>query len=413
MNPRKISVKKYNFKNSENNNEEKSISKYIFQIKNKNNNYNAFNDDKKIKFIFLKNNETPKKYQQGEDDYTPEIYNNPISKFKYFSQESENDFKYNTISNFDSLDLKNKYFLVFNQLKKNKSYNDKNNMNNMELFSDLNLSFGTERNNIKNNIFLKQKRKVIDKNKKYFDKIINIFNAKHKKIKIKYYKNNKSKLKYSNKNNKNKINYYNNNNNYNYIKNNPNSKFSKKIHCHGLRKNYSSLIDSHIKVESQNYFKEYNKRKIINPQQNTDINNKIPSTEKKENFRNIEYKNENSFKSNKNKDSIKSTNKNLFNINASPNQSTSSKSHQIKNEDEFDRSKKIKIENIYIGLNKKNITDTSYTNNINQTTTNNDIYNPNSKILFRYSNRKSKSIIADNSIKKNNNTSIKIYYKKR
>ena len=97
MNPKRISVKKYNFKNTENNKEEKSISKFIFQKKIKNDIYNTVNDYKQIKFNFLKNNETPKEYHQEEDDYTCEIYNEPVYKFKYFQQEPEDDFKYNTI----------------------------------------------------------------------------------------------------------------------------------------------------------------------------------------------------------------------------------------------------------------------------------------------------------------------------
>ena len=215
MNPKRISVKKYNFKNTENNKEEKSISKFIFQKKIKNDIYNTVNDYKQIKFNFLKNNETPKEYHQEEDDYTCEIYNEPVYKFKYFQQEPEDDFKYNTISNFDSLEIKNKFLLIFNQSQKDKYNNEKNDME--TAFSYLNLSFEVDRKNMKNNIFMKTKRKVFDKNLNFFDKIINVFDRNHKKMKIKYYnynnKSNKSKLKFLNKN-KSTINYYNSNKNY-------------------------------------------------------------------------------------------------------------------------------------------------------------------------------------------------------
>ena len=400
MNPRRISVRKYNFKNTENNNEEKPTSKCFFQTKNKNNIYNIYNDDKHIKFILLKNNETPKEYNQQEDDYDSQIYDEPISKYKYFYQESEYDFRFNTISNFGSFELKNKYLLIFNRPRKDKNSNNKSNINDVALFYDLNLSFEANRKNLKNNIFMKTKRKIIDKNLNFFDRIINVFDKNHKKMRIKYYKNKKTKLKYLNKS-KIKTIYY--NSNINYIKIQKNSKFSKKNKNRGLRKNYSSLMDSHLKVDSQNFNENIEKLNKI-PHQIHEINNKISTTDKKDIFHKIEYKNKNTFKKNKNINSITSVAKNLFNTNPSPNQSTSSKSNQIKYEDEFDRNKKIKNENIYIGLNKKNIIDKSKNSNDINTSNNNQ----NSKILFRYSNRKSNSIIADNSINNNKNNGISI-----
>ena len=164
-------------------------------------------------------------------------------------------------------------------------------------------------------------------------------------------------------------------------------------------------MDSHLNANSQN-FKEVNEKKIIIPHRIHEINNKLSTTEKKENFHKIEYNNQNSFKNNKNTSNIKSVTKNLFNVNLSPNQSTCSKSNQIKYEDEFEEKKKIKNTNIYIGLSRKNILDTNKNekdNNINNN-------NQNEKILFRYSNRKSNSINADTSINinnyKNSDTSI-------
>ena len=401
MNPKRISVKKYNFKNNENNKEEKSISRYIFQKKNKINIYNKVNDNKQIKFNFLKNNEIQKEYHQEEDDYISEIYNKPVYKFKYFQHEAEDDFKYNTISYFNSLEIKNKYLLIFNQSKKDKYITEKDDME--TAFSHLNLSFEVDWKNMKNNIFKKTKRKVVDKNLNFFDKIINVFAKNHKKMKIKHYnynnKSNKSKLKFLNKN-KNRINYYNSNNNY--IKIQKNSKFSKKNKSRSLRKNYSRM-DSDLNVYSQN-FNEANEKQIIIPHPIHEINNKLSTTEKKI-FHKIEYKNQNSFKNNKNANSIKSVTKNLFNANPSPNQSTSSKSNQIKYEDEIEENKKIKNTNIYIGLNKRNILNT----NKNETDKNSNNNNQNGKIFFKYSNRKSNSINTDTSINinnKNNDTSI-------
>ena len=386
-------INNHNIKNNKYNKEETNISNYIF-TKINNNNDTIFKHDKEIKLIHLKNNEIKNEFQLAEDDYNNEIYNNPNFTYKLFTQESNYnyDLKYNTISTVDSFQLKLKYTFLINKHKKFIQFKDDQKMNSIEFNSNLNLSFEPEIKHNRNFIFFNKNRKLNEKNKRFFNKIIRIFDKNHKKILLKNKKKNKSKYKKKN--------------NY-YSKNKNNSKYSKKSRNKVLKKNYSS-INWHIKVDSQKIKESLEKKNGIH-QKNS--NNKSIYTDRKSDTKKSEENNQLSGKNNFN--NIKSLSKNLFNIDPSPNQSTSSKSNKInKIEDEYYQSKRMRNANIYIGLNKKNISEkkndetisSNYKHNNKNSVLNSN--NQNSKALFRYNNRKARSIIEDNTSIIINNSSI-------
>ena len=371
MSSRKILTNNLINKNNQNNKEEKNITNYKYQRKNNNDISNSKKENKQIKSFPLKNNETHRIILQEEDNYNYEIYNKPISSFKTYLLKSNIDKKYNTISTFNSFQLKYKNNPLFNRIKKNKGKNEFQNFNFMEVNSDLNLSFEA---NIKNN----KEPKLIYKNKTNFEKIIRIFDKNHKII-----------------NNKNILNKYKNINIVSrYIKYNKNkkiSKFSKKNKNTELRKNSNNITDSFKRNDSEGFNELYKRKNKMN-----EINI-IQSTDK----RYDKYKKDEQMDFEKN--SIKSVARNLFNKNSSDNQSTSSKSNQFnKNYDLYDRDKKFRTQNIYIGLNKKIESKNNEVIDIKDNIINKNCnLNNNSNIKYKNSNRKSKSIIEEN-INKNN-----------
>ena len=185
---------------------------------NNNNNHvpNTFEEDKELKLIIPKNNDI-KKDSLEEDDYNYMVYNKPISKYKIMTDEEQ--YYYNTISTFNSFELKKNLF--FNIIKKiNRFRTNNQDMDYIDFNSDLNLSFQAR---IKKNIFVKKKIKFIDKKKIFYNKIIRLFDKNNKMNNKKY---NSKKYSRNNRNlfiNKSKKNYK-----YNYYKNKNISKFSKK-----------------------------------------------------------------------------------------------------------------------------------------------------------------------------------------
>ena len=384
MNSRWISLKN-KIKNNQKNNETKNKSKLYNEINSRNQTPDTFEEDKETKLLITKNNDIKEDYIE-EDDYNYNIYNKPISKYKYFPEEEK--YFYNTISTFKSFELKNKYLLLFNRNKKINRFNNNQYRDYINFDTNLNLSF---QGRMKNNIFIRKKTKIIDKNKKFFNKIINIFDKNHIIM-----NNKQNKLLKNNRNiyyNKIKINYK-----YNYFKNKNISKFSKKNRKQ-LKKNFSSILETHLKVDSQNSNELIQKNnriyKISEMSDKKSIDNEENIIQKKEDKNETKINN------------IKSVSKNLFNKNVSDNQSTSSKSNQLnKKEEEYEKVKNGRISNLYIGLNKrlatgKNHEDNSLLENNNNISNNNNNYNY--KGRFRYSNRKSKSIIEDSFVNGNNN----------
>ena len=375
-----------------------------FAPKNKlnNNNHvpNTFEEDKELKLIIPKNNDI-KKDSLEEDDYNYMVYNKPISKYKIMTDEEQ--YYYNTISTFNSFELKKNLF--FNIIKKiNRFRTNNQDMDYIDFNSDLNLSFQAR---IKKNIFVKKKIKFIDKKKIFYNKIIRLFDKNNKMNNKKY---NSKKYSRNNRNlfiNKSKKNYK-----YNYYKNKNISKFSKKNKKKVIRKNFSSILESHFKVDSQNSNELIQRNnRIYQINENSNIKTKDEENiiyQKKEEL--IDEKINN----------IKSVSKNLFNKIPSYNQSTSSKSNQMnKNGEEYDKDKRSKDSNLYIGLNKPFINyKIPQDNNIkekekkekekenNYIISNN--YNYNNR--FRYSNRKSKSIMEDSLTNGNNNENSTSYY---
>ena len=406
MSSRRISTNNHIIKINQNNKIEKGNSRYVFQINNKNKEYSTLKENKELKFALLKNNDINKDINFEDDDYNYEIYTKPISRYKLFHQELDTDYKYNTISTFDSFHLKYKEIFLFNRITKNRRFKSNQNNNSIEIISDLNLSYEADIKNNKYNIFINKRTKINDKNKIYLNRIFRIFDKNHIKINNKNLKKNvKAKNNYllNNKNKKNKYNNYNKNKNF--------SKFSKKNKCQNqlLRKNNSSLMDPHPKVDIQ-INKENNKTKKQNHQMHEISNYKISTTERKSTVQKNEVKNILSPIND-----IKSVTKKLFYKSPSPNQSTSSKSNQVNiNANEYEENKKLKYQNIYIGLNKKSILEkkneaVNKRDNINSGNNNNknsyaNLSNHNSKILFHYSNRKSNSILEDTSLFENNNS---------
>ena len=346
MNSRRISSNNHIIKNNQNNKAGKSNSKYILQINNKNKDYSTFKDDKELKFILLKNKDIKNDSNfEEDDDYNYEIYNKPISRYKLFNQESDSYYKYNTISTSNSFQLKYKGNFCFNKLKKSRKIKiDNDNNNSIEINSNLNLSYEDDIKNNKYNIFIYKRKKINDKNIIYLNGIIRIFDKSHIKINSNNIrKKYKSQKNYLLNNNKNKIKYN------NYIKNKNISKFSKKNKNKNqlLRKNNSSLMDS----QPIPIIKEDNKTKNKNHQIHEISNYKVSTTERKSIIQKNEIKNVLSPIND-----IKSISKKLFYKSPSPNQNTSSKSNQMNiHINEYDNNKKLKYQNIYIDLNKKNI----------------------------------------------------------
>jgi len=403
----KISLNKFNNKRNQTKNEKKYIFKYKIQVKNNNNISSILKDSKETKNDILKNNETQKKrnYNYDEEDhYNNEIYNKHISKYKYFFDPNNDEQKYNTISSFNSFQKKYKDIYSFTVLNRNnfnkrrKRSND-NKMDSIEIHSDLNLTYD-EKN--KKNIFLSRnsKKRLIDKDKNHFMKIIRIFDKIHQKFQ---YKNN-SKYNSNSRN----INNFNNSKykrKYNYTKNNNinnSHKFSKRFKKKILRRNIDNKFEIHMKSFSQPFI-ELNNENNTN-YHNFEITNKLPVTE----YKNITQSKEEEIDLS-HLNNMKSLTKNLF-YRYSPNTPTISIKSNETNKVEEESEKNKNFSNIYIGLNKKETSEKNKmssiednNNNHNDNNNSNHILsnNNNSKTRFRFSNRKTKSMLENNTINNN------------
>ena len=347
---------------------EKNIFKNKFESKNNNNISKVVKNDKGKPFNILKNNEfqyKTKNNHEEEDDYKSDIYNKNISNFILFSDLiNDNDHKYNTVSSFNSFQKKYKDINSYEILIKNKNFKRKkikpnNDLDSALLYSDLNLTF--ESNN--KNIFVKKNSKfrLIDKDRNHFKKIIRIFDKNHKMIQC---KNNKRFPKRKNNRNgshlKAKKNAINNNN---YVSKNK-TKFSKKYKKQILKRNkYLDYCQSHTKSSSQPFIEINNQKN--NSDYITEIYSKMASTDNKD----IKSKAEKIVLPSEN--NMKSLPKNIiYKYSHTPNASLDS-IEGSKVEENSDTKRKLKNQSIFIGLNKKKISDDN-SRNTNSNDNNND-----------------------------------------
>ena len=357
MNSKKISLS--NFGSPKNkNNERNHISKYMLQLK-KNYSYNKVQDISKIQKILKKESEIQNNSIIEEDDYNEEIYNNPIASLK-FTLNDESNYDHKSKSSFSSFEDKSKNIYFFNSNKYLTS-NDKHDKYSMESLTDSNYTF-QDSNFLGNNT----NAKSIDKDNLFFMNIINAFD-KNNKMK----ENNKKILLEKNE-----------------IKDN---KISNKFSRMGKKKKFKQNIkDNSIEILTKSpslQFNGNNKRKNyiskINITENKN-DNKMPYTESKkilslrEEEINIEQNN-----------NLQSIAKNLFNKNFELNDNKTDK--------------KIKNSRFHIGLSKKIISDRSngginlQINNNNNNPMMNKLI-PNSKMMNKFNNRKSKSMISEENL---------------
>ena len=357
MNSKNISLS--NFASPKNkNNERNRISKYMLQLK-KNYSYNKLQDIFKIQKILKKENEIQNNSIIEEDDYNEEIYNNPITSLQFtFNDESNYDHK--SKSSFSSFEDKSRNIYFFNNNKYLAS-NDKHNKYSVESFTDSNYTL-QDSSLLGNSSNIKS----IDNDNLFFMSIINAF-VKNSKMK----KNNKNSLPERNKIKENKI----------------SNKFSR---VNQKKKFKRTITDNSIKILTKSpsfKFNGNNKGKnYINKIKNTENkkDNKIPYTESKKilSLKEEEIKME----QNNNLQSIK---KNLFN-----------KNFEL-NDNKID--KKIKKSRFHIGLSKKNISARNngginlHINNNNNNPMMNKLI-PNLKMMNGINNRKSKSMISEESL---------------
>ena len=384
--------KKFSLNNieiSSNNNdkkEKKYKSRYEFKYKNNiNNNINAQEEIKETKNKKSNEEKIITAKNDKEDDYNFIIYKYSITKSPFLFEEGFNLYKYKTINVVNSYQNKYKDFFSFNL---NKSYKNRNNITPVELSSELNLSFESSYNK---ELILGN---TINKEHSNLNNIIRIFDKYHKQTQLlnkNNYKNYKNKYKLG-------FNYINRINNYNYLKYKNISKFSKKEKKNNLKKNYSTMVDTHLKILS-GYIKEVDKRK-----------NKINEIKEKNESKEVQSKNiinsrrdvEFSTISN-----IKSNSKNIIN-NIAKEQQNKYKEYKIEsNENDLIKTqnnmslsliKKISFEN-------QDKTHDSIENNMD----NRNSVNFTSKFEYKYKpinnkNRKTKSFFEET--EKNNNQSI-------
>ena len=307
-------------------------------------------------------------HDKKEDFYDFDIYKSSIAQCNFPFLDNKEIYNYKTISVTNSFQKKFKEIFKFD---KNKSYLNRNNITQIELSSELNLSFESKNNK---SLIL---GKTFNKDISYLNNIIRIVDKCHKNI---------QKINQKNFNNKynHYYNYKNRINNYNYLKFKTKSKFSKKEHNKSLKKNYSTI-------------KEQNNRKDKLKESQEYINKEVK----------IEDKNSLKLKNNKEFSSINnnsSRTKNNFN-----NKITDIKLVHKENE----QNKFIKNFKVPIALNKKIIADKIYENPNSMDMNNSNRNSINCSSFFFYKNRdinnvnrKTKSILEETE-KNNNNQSIK------
>ena len=386
--------------NNKNRKDENIISRYEFKYKN-----NISNNLNKTPVHMSLNTNNNKKegknliiHKEKEDNYIFETYKDTISKNSFLPFDQGDTYKYQTISVVNS--LKNKFKEIFN-FEKKRSYKNKMNLNQIELSSELNLSFDV--NNCNNII-----GKTFNKNNLNLINIIRIFDKCHKQIN----KINDKSFQY--KNNQYYI-YKNRINNYNYLKYKKASKFSKKERKSALKNNFIGIKETHIKTSSEpvEESKDGKKRSV-------EIKKNNKSTLNIENKYIIELK--------KDDENSKFNYVNLNNKKIS-NSIITEKRNKINEEKLLEKDNKIKYsikkEEFPIGLNKKNyLLDKQY--DINSSIENNNNRNSTNlsrKFFYKYQGinnikAKTKLIIEENE-KNNNNQSVNIsiqtkdYIKKR
>ena len=355
MNSKKISLS--NFGSPKNkNNERKQISKYMLKLK-KNYSYNKFQDISKIQNILKKENEIQNNSIIEEDDYNEEIYNNPITSLK-FTYNDERNYDLKSKSSFSSYEDKSKNIYFFNSNKYLAS-NDKHDKYSMESFTDSNYTF--QDSNIPGN---NANAKSIDKDNLFFMSIINVF-EKNNKMK----ENNKNILLENNEIRENKI----------------SNKFSRGNQKKKFKQN---IKDNSIEILAKSpslQFNGNNKR--------TNFISKISITENK-NDKKMPYTKSQKILSSKDEginieqnNNLQSITKNLF-----------SKNFEL-NDNKID--KKIKSTRFHIGLSKKIISERSNGGINLQINNNNQMNNKliqNSKMMNRFDNRKSKSMISEENL---------------
>ena len=222
--------------NNKNKKDENNKSRYEFKYKNHINN-NLNKTQAQIPLNINTNEKEGKNLiilKEKEEDYTFETYKDSISKKSFLLFDQGDTYKYQTISVVNS--FKNKIKEIFN-FEKKRSYKNKTNINQIELSSELNLSFDV--NNCNKNI-----GKTFNKNNLNLINIIRIFDKCHKQI------NKINQKSYQYKNNHYYI-YKNRINNYNYLKFKKVSKFSKNEKHSTLKNNFNSIKETHIKTSSE------------------------------------------------------------------------------------------------------------------------------------------------------------------
>ena len=174
-----MSRKKYLLNNNNNsknkdNIEEKRISNYIFQSK-RINEFTLFEEIYDNKNNFKKDYEIQNNSIIDEDEYNEEIYNNPISSFKYIFNDDNDDYNYKKNLSLNSSEEKSKVIFLF-KTPKNSYHKEKDKLNSMETNSDKNYSFQD------NSFFLNHNSKSLDKDNIIFMNIINNFEKSHQKL---------------------------------------------------------------------------------------------------------------------------------------------------------------------------------------------------------------------------------------
>lgn len=320
-------------------------------------------------------------HDEKEDFYGFDIYKRSIGQCNFpFVDNEEILYNYKTISVANSFQKKFKEIFIPD---KSKSYLNRNKISPIELSSELNLSFEAKYNK---NITL---GKPFNKDILHLNNIIRIVDKCHKNMQIINQKNFNNKYNHY-------YNYKSRINNYNYLKFKTKSKFSKKEHNKSLKKNYSTIVKSNIKI-SLEPIREQNKRqdKLKESQEYVNKEGKL------EDKNSLKIKNNNEFSKINNNSS---RTKNNFN-----NKITDIKLVHKEN----DQNKFIKNYKVPIALNKKIIVDKIYENpnSMDMNNSNRNSINCSSLFFYKYRdinnlNRKTKSILEETE-KNNNNQSIK------
>ena len=357
-----MSRKKYllnNTNNSKNkdNIEEKRISNYIFQSK-RINEFTLFEEIYDNKNNFKKDYEIQNNSIIDEDEYNEEIYNNPISSFKYIFNDDNDDYNYKKNLSLNSSEEKSKVIFLF-KTPKNSYHKEKDKLNSMETNSDKNYSFQD------NSFFLNHNSKSLDKDNIIFMNIINNFEKSHQKL----------------ENIKNKNFTYEKNNKDSGVKRRYNNLKDKIISKFSIKKRRKMFSNNYNDIDKNTMFNSHSLNGIINKgknliKRNIEVNNENLNTESKE------YKNS----SNNN---IRSIVKNLFNKNFPEVENN-------KNKDE----KRVNSLIPNLGLNKKILQNTnnevinSQVNNNNHDILSNMNYN--TRMKYKNTDRKSKSMTNEN-----------------